>query len=75
MVGKNVNHSNILRSLDGYNPTPTYTRRKGWNMDFQSYNKPLAYRVLEQDKNGGAGVIMIVALILGLIIAGCLGTL
>lgn len=42
-----------------------------WNTDFQSYNPPTAYKVLEQEKAGGAGVVMILALIIGLIIAAC----
>ena len=74
MVGKNVNHSEIIKGLPGHNKKNAYKPR-GWNMDFQSYDPPLATKILEQDKKGGAVVVMLGALILGLIIAACLGTL
>lgn len=68
-----VNTRDIVSTLPGYNREKT-TKSKGmWNTNFQTYNPPMAYKVLEQDKKGGAGIIMIGAAILGLIIAICIG--
>ena len=70
-----VNTRDIVSTLPGYNRVGT-TKNKGmWNGDFQSYNPPMAYKVLKQDKKGGAGIIMIGAAILGLIIAICVGAI
>lgn len=46
-----------------------------WNTDFQSFNKPTVYRVQEQERKGGAGIIMLLALVVGLIIAASVGAI
>ena len=53
------------------------TKKKNalWNTNFQTYNPPMAYKILEQDKKGGAMIVMIGAAILGLIIAACVGVI
>jgi hypothetical protein len=68
MIGKNVNSRDILTSLPGVNRVPS-SKPRGFNMDFQSYNPPLAYRIRKQDEEGGAVFWMLVALVVGGIVA------
>ena len=65
----------IVGTLPGYNRVPSKKSKPVWNTDFQSFNPPLAYRVQQQEKKCGAGFVMICALIIGLIIAACVGVL
>lgn len=65
----------IVGTLPGYNKAEPKKSKSVWNTDFQSYNPPMSYKVLEQDKKGGACIVMIIAAIVGLIIAACLGVL
>lgn len=74
-IGRLTNTRNIVSTLPGYNQQTTKKKNALWNTDFQTYNPPMAYRVLEQDKKGGAIILMIGAAILGLIIAVCVGAI
>ena len=69
MIGKNVNSRDILTSLPGVNRVPSSTKPRGFNMDFQSYNPPLAYKIRKQDEEGGGVFWMLVALVVGGIVA------
>lgn len=70
-----TNTRDIVRELPGYNKKQYHKSRAVWNTDFQSFNPPLAYKIQAQESKGGAGIVMICAAILGLIIAACLGVL
>ena len=74
-MNNRVNTRNIAGSLPGYNSQATKKKNALWNTNFQTYNPPLADRILEQDKKGGAAIIMIGDAILGLIIAVCVGAI
>lgn len=65
---KNVNSRSILQDLPGYNMQRNQ-KSKGFNMDFQRYNPPLAYKIQKQDEEGGAVAVMLVALLIGVIVA------
>ena len=69
MIGKNVNSRDILTSLPGVNRVPSSNKSRGFNMDFQSYNPPLAYKIRKQDEEGGGVFWMLVALVVGGIVA------
>lgn len=72
MIGKNVNSRDILTSLPGVNRVPSSkptSKPRGFNMDFQSYNPPLAYKIRKQDEEGGGVFWMLVALVVGGIVA------
>lgn len=74
-MNNRVNTREIVGSLPGYNSQTTKKKDALWNTNFQTYNPPMAYRILEQDKKGGAVAVMIGAAILGLIIATCIGVI
>ncbi len=74
-MNNRVNTMNIASTLPGYNCSTTKKKNALWNTNFQAYNPPMAYKVLEQDKKGGAAIIAIGAAILGLIIAVCIGVI
>ena len=74
-MNNRVNTRNIAGSLPGYNSQATKKKNALWNTNFQTYNPPMAYKILEQDKKGGAMIVMIGAAILGLIIAVCVGVI
>lgn len=74
-MNNRVNTRGIVSTLPGYNQQTTKKKNALWNTNFQTYNPPMAYRVLEQDKKGGAAIIAIGAAILGLIIAACVGAI
>ena len=74
-MNNRVNTRGIVSTLPGYNSQATKKKNALWNTNFQAYNPPMAYKILEQDKKGGAMIIMIGAAILGLIIAVCVGVI
>ena len=74
-MNNRVNTRGIVSTLPGYNSQTTKKKNALWNTNFQAYNPPMAYKILEQDKKGGAMIIMIGAAILGLIIAACVGAI
>lgn len=72
-MNNRVDTSKIVSTLPGYNRKPQYKQKGLWNTDFQSYNPSLAYKV--QKRSDGGLFYMIIALIIGMIIAACASTI
>jgi len=68
--GRRVDSHAVLQSINGYN-THYLTRKDFWNRDFQTYHKPMVYKVREVDARGGGLFWMLVALLIGGIVAAC----
>lgn len=58
----------MLQELPGYNMKGKASNKPLWNLDFQRYYKPTCQRVLEQDQEGGALAIMLIAGLIGFIV-------
>ena len=62
------NSCDILESLPGYNRIPP-TKPRGFNLNFGSFNPSMAAKVRKQDEEGGGIFWMLVAFVIGMIIA------
>ena len=51
-MNNRVNTRGIVSTLPGYNSQTTKKKNALWNTNFQTYNPPMAYKILEQDKKG-----------------------
>lgn len=65
---KKNNSCEIIESLPGVNRVPP-TKPRGFNLNFGSFNTPLVDKVRKQDEEGGGVFWMIIAFIIGMIIA------